>query len=93
MDSHYVHSPSSGVYRNLLLGAQAGVFARGNAYAKADQGKYGTKNMVNWYEDADDYGEEKGIAVGMTFGVKKNTFNSADYGTMVMSSYGAAKRS
>jgi len=90
--SHHIYSPIANCRRNLLLGAQAGVFAVGNAYEKMDQSKMGKENMYSWYEESDDYGNEKGIAVGSIFGMKKTRFNSADYGTMVISSYATSKR-
>ena len=86
-ESTRIHSPSSNVYRNLMLGAQAGVFAQGNAYDSISQLNVGKGNMFSWYEDMDDYGNEKGIAAGSIFGMKKTRFNSKDYGCMTMSSY------
>ena len=89
-ESHLIHSPVTSVRRNLLLGAQAGVFALGNAYDRIDQRKVGKDNFLSWNEDLDDYGNEKGVEAGAIFGMKKTRFNSLDFGTMVISSYSAA---
>jgi N4-gp56 family major capsid protein len=67
--------------RAVLCGAQAAVMATG-------QGN-GTDNP-NWYEQLFDYGNQLGVAGGMIAALKKTTFNSADFGTIVMSSYAAA---
>ncbi len=90
--SHYLYSPSSNVYRNLFLGANAGSFAIGNAYSKNEQARVGSSNYMSWYEKEKDYGNEQSVAVGMIFGFKKNRFNSKDYGLMTLSAYSAAKR-
>lgn len=89
-ESTRIYEPTSNVRRNLMLGAQAGVFAIGNAYSKLDQNRVGKDNLMSWYEDSDDYGNENGIAVGSIFGMKKCTFNSKDFGTVVISSYAAS---
>lgn len=90
-ESPRIYSPIANVYRNLLLGSQAAAYAVGSAYDSADVGTYGKLEM-SWHEDVDDYGNEKGISVGSIFGIKKVVFNSADYGTMTISSYSKAKR-
>jgi N4-gp56 family major capsid protein len=89
-ESTRIYEPVSSVRRNLFLGAQSGVFAVGNAYSKLQQGRSGKDNLMSWYEDSDDYGNENGIAVGCIFGVNKSVFNSKDYATIVISSYAAA---
>ena len=86
-ESQRIHSPSTDVRRNLMLGAQAGVFAQGNAYDTIAQRKVGKGNMFKWFEEVTDYGNEKGIAVGSVFGMKKVRFASKDYGCMTISSY------
>lgn len=91
-EANRIYSPVSNVRRNLFLGAQAGVIAFGNAYDTIDQKKYGKGNMFSWYEETDDYGNEKGIGVGAIFGIKKTRFNSKDYGSIVLTCY-AAKHS
>lgn len=67
--------------RAVFCGAQAAVMATGQ--------KNGTDNQ-NWYEQLFDYGNKLGVAGGMIAGLKKTVFNSADFGTIVMSSYAAA---
>ncbi|MEA3427702.1 MAG: N4-gp56 family major capsid protein [Thermodesulfobacteriota bacterium] len=89
-ESTYTYSPISNVRRNLFLGSQAGVFGIGNAYDKIGQRKSGSENLMSWYEDTDDYGNEKGIAVGMIFGMKACRFDSKNNGCMVITSYAAA---
>lgn len=89
-DSTRIYSPRSNVRRNLFLGAQAGVFAMGNAYEKLEQTRVGKDNLASWYEEVDDYGNEKGISVGCIFGIKHTRFNSKDYGKMVITSYSAS---
>lgn len=90
--SNYIYSPTTSVRRNLLLGAQAGVFALGNAYDNMDRKMYGNLPM-SWTEEISDFGNEKGIAVGCVFGMTATRFNSADYGKIVISSYAAAHSS
>ena len=89
-ESHKIYSPVSNVRRNVMLGAQAATFAIGNAYGKIDQRKVGKDNFISWDEESDDYRNEKGVAAGCIFGLKKTRFNSKDFGTMVISSYSAA---
>lgn len=89
-ESTRIYSPVSNVRRNLFLGAQSGVFAVGNAYSKLQQNRTGKENLMSWYEDSDDYGNENGIAVGCIFGMNKSTFNSKDYAAMVITSYAAS---
>lgn len=89
-ESTRVWSPVANVRRNLFLGAQAGVFAMGNAYDSMEQQRVGKENLMSWYEETDDYGNEKGIAVGSIFGMKATRFNSADFGKIVLSAYAAS---
>jgi len=89
-ESTRIFTPASNVRRNLFLGAQAGVFAIGNAYPSLAQNRVGKDNLMSWYEDSDDYGNENGIAVGSIFGMKSTLFNSDDYGKIVITSYAAA---
>ena len=92
-ESNYIYSPRSNVRRNLLLGRQAGVFALGNAYKFDDeQASYG-KLYFSWFEEKDDYGNERGVAAGSVFGMKSCRFNSMDFGKIVISSYSAAHSS
>jgi N4-gp56 family major capsid protein len=89
-ESTRIYSPRTAVRRNLFLGAQAGVYAVGNAYSQLAQQRVGKDNMMSWYEESDDYGNELGIAVGSIFGMKATRFNSKDYGKIVISSYAAS---
>lgn len=89
-ESTRIYSPTSGVRRNVFLGAQAGVFAMGNAYSKLAQAKVGGDQMMSWFEEVDDYGNEVGIACGSIFGMKATRFNSLDYGKIVITSYSAS---
>jgi N4-gp56 family major capsid protein len=85
-----IYEPVSNVRRNLFLGAQAGVFAMGSAYDSIESSRVGKDNLMSWYEQKDDYGNEKGISVGSIFGIRSNVFNSLDYGKMIISSYAAS---
>jgi len=89
-NSTRIYSPTSNVRRNLFLGAQAGVFAIGNAYKPIVQKRVGKDNLMSWYEEVDDYGNETGVAVGMVFGIKACRFNSKNHGCMVITSYAAS---
>ena len=90
LDSTRVYSPLTSVRRNLFLGAQAGVFAIGNAYDKVDQKKFGPMNLMSWTEESDDHGNEKAVGSGMIFGIKASRFNSKNHGCMVMTAYAAS---
>lgn len=85
-----IYSPTSNIYRNVFLGAQAGVFAVGNAYKPIMQKAVGQDNLMSWYEEVDDYGNEQGVAAGMVFGMKACRFNSQHYGCIVVTAYSAA---
>jgi N4-gp56 family major capsid protein len=89
-ESTRIYSPVTSVRRNLFLGAQAGVFAIGNAYKMLEQRKVGKDNLMSWYEEVDDFGNENGIGVGAVFGMKACRFNSKDFGKIVISSYAAS---
>jgi len=89
-ESTRIQSIVSTVRRNLFLGAQAGVFAMGGAYDSIEKSRVGKDNLMSWYEEADDYGNEKGISVGSIFGVNKSVFNSHDYGLITIESYSVA---
>lgn len=66
------------VRRAVFCGAQSACVAYGQ--------KYGT-NRMSWQEEMFDYGNQLGVSAGMIYGIKKTRFNSADFGTIVMSSY------
>jgi N4-gp56 family major capsid protein len=89
-ESTRIYSPVSNVRRNLFLGAQAGTFAVGSAYDSIESQRVGKDMLMSWYEQTDDYGNEKGISVGNIFGVKATRFNSKDFGKIVISSYAAS---
>jgi N4-gp56 family major capsid protein len=89
-ESTRIHTAVANVRRNLFLGAQAGVFAMGGAYDSIEKNRVGKDNMMSWYEEADDYGNEKGISVGSIFGMNKSVFNSLDYGLITIESYSVA---
>lgn len=89
-ESTRIYSPLSNVRRNLFLGAQAGVFAMGNAYDSIEQQRVGKDNLMSWFEEIDDYGNEKGISCGAIFGINKSVFNSEDFGVISLASYAAA---
>lgn len=72
---------TSGVYRAIFIGAQAGVIAFGQD---------GSPNKASWNEELFDYGNQLGVEAGMIWGVKKTVFNSADFGTIVLSTYAVA---
>jgi N4-gp56 family major capsid protein len=90
LESTRIYTPAANVRRNLFLGAQAGVFAMGGAYDSIEKTRVGKDNLMSWYEEVDDYGNEKGISVGSIFGINKSVFNSADYGLITLASYAAA---
>ena len=62
----------------------------GNAYDHIEQTRVGKDNLMSWYEEIDDYGNEKGISTGCIFGINKSVFNSEDFATIVISSYSVA---
>jgi len=90
IEANRIYNPTSTVYNNLFLGAQAGVFAMGGAYDAIESTRVGKDNLMSWYEEKDDYGNEKGISVGSIFGMNKSVFNSKDYGLVTIQSYGVA---
>jgi len=90
MEAQRIYSPASNVYNNLFLGAQAGVFAMGGAYDSIETQRVGKDNLMSWYEERDDYGNEKGISVGSIFGMNKSVFNSKDYGLITVQGYSIA---
>ena len=68
------------VRRAVFCGAQAGVMAYGR-----DAGP----NRFTWVEELFDYENEPGVAAGLIWGLKKAVFNSADFATIVLSTYAA----
>lgn len=45
---------------------------------------------MTWFEELFDYGNQLGVSAGAIFGLKKTRFNSKDFGTIVVPTYGAA---
>ena len=76
-----VASADGNFRRAIFCGAQAAVVAFG-------QNSSGMKTA--WQEELFDFGNQLGIAAGLIWGLKKTQFNSADFGTIVVSSYAAA---
>ena len=74
---------AGGVYRNILLGAQAACWAWGGA----GESKGTAMAFIPYGKDAKRYIMIRG---GGIFGAKKVVFNSEDYGVITGSSYGAA---
>ena len=71
------------ITHNLFLGANAGTMAFGNAWKKSRRGA-GGGSYFNYKEEDDDYGNESGIAAASCFGIKKTTFNSTDFGSILI---------
>jgi N4-gp56 family major capsid protein len=69
------------VRRAIFCGAQAAAFATG---------RDNRANTMTWVEELFDYENELGVSAGMIYGFKKMVFNSADFSTIVMSSYSPA---
>ena len=46
-------------------------------------------NKFTWVEELFDYENQLGVSAGLIWGLKKTTFNSADFATIVLSSYAA----
>ena len=66
--------------RAVLCGKQSGVVAYGRE--SSDSTKY------KWTEELFDYENQLGVALGTTWGIKKSVYNSLDFGTIVVSTYG-----
>ncbi|MDE2471247.1 MAG: N4-gp56 family major capsid protein [Bradyrhizobium sp.] len=68
----------STVRRGVFAGAQAAMigFGRDNSI-----------NKFTWVEELFDYENQLGVSAGLIWGLKKTVFNSADFATVVMSSY------
>lgn len=66
------------VRRAVFCGAQASMLAFGR-----DSGP----NRYTWVEELFDYENELGVSAGTIFGLKKTQFNSADFASIVVSTY------
>jgi len=67
--------------RAVLCGAQSVAFAYGQNQGATE---------MSWVEEMFDYENQLGVSAGLIAGMKKVVFNSADYATVVLSSYSAA---
>lgn len=67
--------------RAVFCGAQAAVVGYGKDSAGGE---------MSWVEELFDYGNQLGVSAGMIGGLKKTRFNSADFGTIVCSTYAVA---
>lgn len=80
-----VHSTSSAAQtstrRAVFCGAQAAVMGFGQANGP---------DKMTWVEKLFDYDNQLGVAVGSIMGLKKTRFNSADFGTITVSTYAVA---
>jgi len=80
-----VHSTSgaavSTVRRAPLVGAQAAMIAFGQGYDST--------TSADWNEELFDYKNSLGVEAGFIFGLKKTRYNSADFSTIVVSTYAA----
>ena len=81
-----VHSANNteepNVRRAVLLGAQSGIFGMSTRYSK--------QTPYKWEEETFDYNRELGMSVQSIMGMKKSQFNNTDFGTITVSTYGAA---
>jgi len=66
--------------RAVLLGAQAATCA----YKRMSNGQ-----QVLWNEETFDHGRRREVSAMKVWGLKKSVFDSADFGTLVMTSYAA----
>ncbi len=71
----------TGTRRAVFCGAQAGIIGFGQDHQP---------NKMIWSEELFDYGNQLGVSAGLIWGAKKAIFNSADFGTIVISTYAAA---
>ena len=74
-------APVTTVRRAVLLGAQSCALA---------YGKGGGAENYMWNEELEDHKRVLEVSVMSMYGMKKPRFNSADFGTVVVSSYAAA---
>jgi N4-gp56 family major capsid protein len=74
-------APIPTVRRAVFLGAQAASMAFGQKYSQ---------DGFEWVEELFDYQREFGASAQNILGLKKNRYNSVDYGVIVLSTYAAA---
>jgi N4-gp56 family major capsid protein len=72
---------NTNVRRAVFCGAQAAVLAFGKGYGV---------DSAKWAEELFDYERWFGVRASQIFGIKKTQFNSADFGSIVLSSYSPA---
>lgn len=70
------------VRRGIFCGAQAACMAFGR-----DGGR---PTSMSWHEETADLGNQLSVSAGMIWGIKKSVFNSADFGTVLLSSHAEA---
>lgn len=75
-------STQANVYRSVFCGAQA---------AAITYGRDNSAERFSWVEELFDYGNQLGVSAGCIWGLKKLQFNSQDFGTIVASTYAAAR--
>jgi N4-gp56 family major capsid protein len=75
-------STQANVYRATFCGAQA---------AAITYGRDNSAERFSWVEELFDYGNQLGVSAGCIWGLKKLQFNSQDFGTIVASTYAAAR--
>jgi len=68
----------------VLLGAQAAVIGYGRQEGQNKDTRY------RWNEELLDHKRKLEVSAWSIWGVKKSVFNSADFGTLVISTYAAA---
>jgi N4-gp56 family major capsid protein len=73
---------ASNTRRAVLCGAQAGVVGFGKEFSNGSHYK--------WVEELFDYERELGISAQTIWGIKKSTYNNADFGTVVVTTYAKA---
>ncbi len=67
--------------RAVLCGKQAGMIAYGREHQNSQR--------YRWTEEVFDYQNQLGVGIDGVWGIKKCVFNSVDYATVVVSTYGA----
>jgi len=67
--------------RAVMCGKQAGLIAKG----RRNSGSM----LYKWREELFDYEHELGVGVDTVYGIKKSVFNSSDYATVVVATYGS----
>lgn len=79
--SEFIPTVTSGVYRALFLGAQAGVVAFGGG---------DNKQSMNWVEELFDYKNQLGVSASLIWGMKKTVYNGNDFGLLTIPTHAAS---